>query len=304
MLLALHRSAVRSALTRSRHGCSVRITRLRSGSSAALSRDGRRVLVAAAAAGAAAAYLQQQSVRCDASSSSRGELITRLTNELPESMRVAFLTPKQIEQTVCLINAILDLGNFSDAEEDVIFRHAVCAVLAEVERKMPRPFMKLLHHANPEEGLGTEQAHQLSERLSKLVGDAVSLPYLSTRHEAQVVACVVELVVGGMGRGRCFDDMLAIEHAGPVVMKIFVKGNAGAFFSEREAIAAGLAEDMDVPFVPPSWKLKACRYAVGVIGELLEKAHRLPPCPPAPSPAVRHPLPASYHHTQGDPLGL
>jgi len=33
--------------------------------------------------------------------------------------------------------------------------------------------------------------------------------------------------------------------------QVFVKGNAGAFFSEREKIVAALADDLDVPLLPP-----------------------------------------------------
>ena len=135
-------------------------------------------------------------------------------------MRVVFLTPQQIEQTVVLLNAILDLEDFNDAEEAVIFRHAVCSVIMEIERLLPRPFLKLLLHAHPTDGLGQEQSKQLCQRLREQVGEAIDLPYLSARHEGQVVSCVVELVVGATGKGLSFDDMLAIERSGPMLSSI------------------------------------------------------------------------------------
>ena len=46
-----------------------------------------------------------------------------------------------------------------------------------------------------------------------------------------------------MCQGESFESALAIGSAGPVVMRVFVKGNAGAFFSDREKIVASLAED-------------------------------------------------------------
>ena len=62
-----------------------------------------------------------------------------------------------------------------------------------------------------------------------------------------------------MCQGESFESALAIGSAGPVVMRVFVKGNAGAFFSEREKIVASLAEDLDVPLLPTSWKVWLCR---------------------------------------------
>ena len=75
-----------------------------------------------------------------------------------------------------------------------------------------------------------------------------------------------------MCQGESFESALAIESAGPVVMRVFVKGNAGAFFSNREKIVASLAEDLDVPLLPTSWRVWLCRKVVDVLAELLEAA--------------------------------
>ena len=75
-----------------------------------------------------------------------------------------------------------------------------------------------------------------------------------------------------MCQGESFESALAIGSAGPVVMRVFVKGNAGAFFSDREKIVASLAEDLDVPLLPTSWKVWLCRKVVDVLAELLEAA--------------------------------
>ena len=47
--------------------------------------------------------------------------------------RVVCLNDRQIEQAVSLLNAILDLDYFTEEEEQLIFRHAVCAVLNAVQ---------------------------------------------------------------------------------------------------------------------------------------------------------------------------
>ena len=72
---------------------------------------------------------------------SRKQLLRRLTGELPASMeRVVCLNDRQIEQAVSLLNAILDLDYFTEEEEQLIFRHAVCAVLNAVQHKLPQFF--------------------------------------------------------------------------------------------------------------------------------------------------------------------
>ena len=61
-------------------------------------------------------------------------MLKRLTTELPESMKVVCLTEVQIEQMVSLLNAILDLEDFSENEEQVVFRHATCQASTSIIR--------------------------------------------------------------------------------------------------------------------------------------------------------------------------
>ena len=67
-----------------------------------------------------------------------------------------------------------------------------------------------------------------------------ALPYLPPKQEWQLVHCVVALCVAAMGRGRCIDTVLDVEIAGPILMDVFIKGNAGSFFSERAKVPASL----------------------------------------------------------------
>ena len=227
------------------------------------------LLCASAAAALLAASVEPSSCK---SLESRNHLISRLTNELPEKRKTLILSERQIEQLVALLNAILDLDDFTDAEEQVIFRHAVSSVVQAVQNKLPRPFLQLLEHKGVGEGLGAEQAATLATRLQQVVQADVDLPYLNAKHEKQLTAAVVEMLVLSMRRDSSFEAALKIENAGPVVMQVFVKGNAGAFFSEREQIVTALADDLDVPLLPPSWKVSLCRRLVDVLAELLEGA--------------------------------
>ena len=65
--------------------------------------------------------------------------------------RVVCLNDRQIEQAVSLLNAILDLDYFTEEEEQLIFRHAVCAVLNAVQHKLPQFFQ---HSQKCHSGLG------------------------------------------------------------------------------------------------------------------------------------------------------
>ena len=90
---------------------------------------------------AAAGLLSCSAPAASEAAGSRNRLISRLTGELPASMeRVVCLNDRQIEQAVSLLNAILDLDYFTEEEEQLIFRHAVCAVLNAVQHKLPQFF--------------------------------------------------------------------------------------------------------------------------------------------------------------------
>ena len=102
---------------------------------------------------AAAGLLSCSAPAASEAAGSRNRLISRLTGELPASMeRVVCLNDRQIEQAVSLLNAILDLDYFTEEEEQLIFRHAVCAVLNAVQHKLPQFFQ---HSQKCHSGLGT-----------------------------------------------------------------------------------------------------------------------------------------------------
>ena len=101
---------------------------------------------------AAAGLLSCSAPTASEAAGSRNRLISRLTGELPASMeRVVCLNDRQIEQAVSLLNAILDLDYFTEEEEQLIFRHAVCAVLNAVQHKLPQFFQ---HSQKCHSGLG------------------------------------------------------------------------------------------------------------------------------------------------------
>ena len=47
---------------------------------------------------------------------------------------------------------------------------------------------------------------------------------------------VVRLVVESMRKDANFESVMRIDVSGPLVFRVFVEGNAGSFFSGREAI--------------------------------------------------------------------
>ena len=236
-----------------------------------------------AAAAAAAAAATTSYVLCERKPARRS-LNAVLTESLPEALRVSFLSARQVEQTVTLLNAVLDLDNFTDEEEQLIFKHAVCQVVRAIEETLPRPFLTLCtrsaerapsrgrYSSGDVEGLDAEQAERLVERLGDAVQGRVTLPWLDQKQEWQLVQCVVELVVCGMRRGSSFDDALGIEVAGPVLIKTFVKGGCGDFFSKRDGVVDALADDLDIPVLPQSWKRAVCARVIDTLADVLETA--------------------------------
>ena len=84
----------------------------------------------------------------------------------------------------------------------------------------------------------------------------------------------MSLQVGAMRSGFTFEKILHIEHAGPIIMNVFVKGNAGGLFDRvhRNAINEQLADDLDIPFMPRTWKLHAAAKVMDIIASMLERA--------------------------------
>ena len=50
---------------------------------------------------------------------------------------VAFLSRREVEQIVTLLNACLDMESFSDEEEEGILRYAVKSILLRIEGQEP-----------------------------------------------------------------------------------------------------------------------------------------------------------------------
>ena len=171
-----------------------------------------------------------------------------------------------------LLNAVIDLESFSDDEEQAILKHATLSVASAIERALPRTFLRLVQEPSTEEGLEAGQAYKFRQRLCEQVRESCSLPYLPPKQELQLVQCVVALAVESMRRGCTYDSVLEVERAGPILMECFIKGNAGSFFHERAAVVDTLADDLDVPLLPASWKRKACARVVDELAALLERA--------------------------------
>jgi hypothetical protein len=112
-----------------------------------------------------------------------------------------------------------------------------------------------------------------------------------------------------MRKGTDMERILCVDEAGPIIMNIWVKGNAGGIFSQREEARVGpsgppprccrpstatvyphslitsrtcgshapqlvnkLADDIQVPLVPHSWKCLLASRALDTVGHLLEDA--------------------------------
>lgn len=184
------------------------------------------------------------------------------------------LSEAQIEQIVSMLNGIVQLDSFSDSEQQSIFRHSVRGVLRAVESLLPPAYLKLCRGDHPDVGLSESAAARLFDRLSRAVTSSMSFPYLDEHVEWQIIHCVLDLVVSAMRADASFDDVLSLEHSGPIMMKHFVRGSAGELMVARSKIAETLAEDVQLPIVPlpQSWKLSLATRVVEAVAQQLEVA--------------------------------
>ena len=63
-----------------------------------------------------------------------------------------------------------------EEEEQLIFQHAVCDIMASIQSALPRPFLKLVCDAVSDQGIEDEQAVQLHARLCEHVQTNVQAP--------------------------------------------------------------------------------------------------------------------------------
>jgi len=187
---------------------------------------------------------------------------------MAQPRRPSWLSAGNIASLVTCVDAIIALPSFSGAEEQFIFESAVLSVVSAVEAVLPAPYLSLC--SRTDEGLCAEQAEALRARLCESI--CVSLPFLQPTAEWQVVHFVVRMLTSAMVDGCSLSAMLEDEAVGPVVLEVFVKGNAGAFISRREACAEELADSIALPLLPRAAVGAACARAVDVLAHALEDA--------------------------------
>lgn len=159
----------------------------------------------------------------------------------------SWIHSKHVDDICTLLNAIIDLGTgFSEAVEQRVFRSAVLTICERLEGLLPAPYLALCFGHSLKEGIYPQDADEIVDRVTTSLhhrheNAAVALPYLKPSQEWQVLAFVVTVLVGSMTKGVSIDDMLAAECAGPVVMEVFIKGSAGTFLSERDALVTRTA---------------------------------------------------------------
>ena len=185
--------------------------------------------------------------------------------------KLCALDARQQEALLTVLRALkrTDRAYFSEVQESELFLHALHRILEEVEGALPAPYFNL---CNTTDGMSKEEADGILHRLEPLVMARVSLPYLDESMKLQAVRGVTELVVGAMRKGTQFDEILGIDECGPIIMNIWVKGNAGGMFSQPAEYAETLAAEIEVPFIPHSWKIYLSTHALEAVSTILEEA--------------------------------
>ena len=132
----------------------------------------------------------------------------------------SWLHVRDVYALVTILNAIIDLPSFDEEQEHEILTQSVAAVLNEIEREVPSPYLDLCMVENEEDGLEAAEEATMIERLSESVVRKVRLPYLTQSCEDTLVTFLVSVVVGSMRRGESLETMLRIENAAPLIFKV------------------------------------------------------------------------------------
>ena len=165
-------------------------------------------------------------------------------------------TPEQVQKIAGLINALVDMEYWTEAEEQQIFEHAVKLVLEAIEAMLPEPMLRLVIYSDDDDGLDEEAADSLRSRLVEYCKWKLKLPFLDEMDEVRVITGVCAVIVESLKKGNSFARVVEPVNSGELIMDVFVKGSVGLLDEEnkREFIET-ISDGLQIPFLPEKIKI-------------------------------------------------
>ncbi|KAK7253422.1 ABC transporter [Aureococcus anophagefferens] len=196
------------------------------------------------------------------------------------------LSDNEVVHTSHLINDLVDLVWFDEAQEQEIFEFCVLKIIDTIAHNLPNEFIRLVHS---KQVMPKVAADKFEAAMSRWLFAEVQLPFLDDADRRRVIRCVMAMLMRSMRRSH--EDVAA--HLSPdeqqkspdehhaLVTDVFLRGVQHIFYDEdeRNAFVNNLAAYTDkLPLVP-----------VSVVASMIENAVNMA------SASVTNALTTSYH---------
>ena len=189
------------------------------------------------------------------------------------------LSDNEVVHTSHLINDLVDLVWFDEAQEQEIFEFCVLKIIDTIAHNLPNEFIRLVHS---KQVMPKVAADKFEAAMSRWLFAEVHLPFLDDADRRRVIRCVMAMLMRSMRRSH--EDVAA--HLSPdehhaLVTDVFLRGVQHIFYDEdeRSAFVNNLAAYTDkLPLVP-----------VSVVARMIENAVNMA------SASVTNALTTSYH---------
>lgn len=193
----------------------------------------------------------------------------------------AVANDREVKKVASLINKLVDLPHWTEAQEQELFENATAACLEAVASTLPPPFLDLL--CSKALGLEDHAAAEVGERLVEICRKECRFPYLDEQDKRRIIRAVVFLLVEAMKKGqdlKSLTDMLDENaSANKIIVHVFMAGAMDVFFDEemrRELVQDMTAYVKEVPFMPMTLVEKIVesilRVFSGFLADALESA--------------------------------
>mmetsp|Transcript_17860 Transcript_17860/g.23145 ORF Transcript_17860/g.23145 Transcript_17860/m.23145 type:complete len:453 (-) Transcript_17860:251-1609(-) len=187
-----------------------------------------------------------------------------------KSLKGTFLRTDQRKKLVNVLNLVIDLDGFNEAEEELIIDHAIRQMEKEMLKIIPNI---MLRRIKTNKGFDEVPKH-LYVNLKHALLKRLDLPYFDSKDKILAIRCFAVFCVECMEEDRCIDCVL--EDIGLLVAEIFLKGACMMLSSDnRGLLAEEVAEELPIPFVPMFYKIKVIEWLMSVAALHLDNAFGL-----------------------------
>jgi len=191
----------------------------------------------------------------------------------PEKNYRRLVDDSSVREIAMLINDVVDMAGFIDAEEQEIFETATILVLDEIAGILPKTYVDMIrgNRKGEHHRFSRKDVEYLEARLNLFAREHVRLPFLSSDDSKNVKRCVVHILVSAMVEQQGVKHILK-EHKRAIILEVFMKSTISQFVEpeERNRCVSEIVDHIkDIPFVPSPVIHKVVGICFAMVGEII-----------------------------------